>query len=223
MRIATSALLVGAASAVNLQQDTQHVISDAADKVKEVASSWADKVKDYEAVFGSMTSEAKALWDEVEMLVPNAFDALPPLTKPKKHERKPDSKWDFVTKGADVQALWTENTADAESHRVVGGDLEAYNLRTKAVDPSKLGVDTVKQYSGYLDDEANDKHLFYCTYTATSHSALPRPWLVSLSRLHHHDLAAWTDSFTQGSLSRVMTPRRTPSSSGSTAARAARP
>lgn len=172
MRIATSALLVGAASAVNLQQDAQHVIGDAADKVQEVASSWADKVKDYEAVFGAMTSEAKALWDEVEMLVPNAFDALPPLTKPKKHERKPDSKWDFVTKGADVQALWTENTADAESHRVVGGDLEDYNLRTKAVDPSKLGVDTVKQYSGYLDDEANDKHLFYCTYTFTSTSLL---------------------------------------------------
>jgi len=31
----------------------------------------------------------------------------------------------------------------------------------KKVDPSKLGVDTVKQYSGYLDDEKNDKHLFY--------------------------------------------------------------
>jgi cathepsin A (carboxypeptidase C) len=40
--------------------------------------------------------------------------------------------------------------------------LEQYNLRGKKVDPSKLGVDTVKQYSGYLDDEANDKHLFYC-------------------------------------------------------------
>lgn len=188
MRIATSALLVGAASAVNLQQDTQHVIGDAADKVKEVASSWVDKVKDYEAVFGSMTSEAKALWDEVEMLVPNAFDALPPLTKPKKHQRKPDSKWDFVTKGADVQALWTENTADAESHRVVGGDLEAYNLRTKAVDPSKLGVDKVKQYSGYLDDEANDKHLFYCTYTTTSPSSLPDSEPVAVAAPYHPSL-----------------------------------
>jgi cathepsin A (carboxypeptidase C) len=27
-----------------------------------------------------------------------------------------------------------------------------------------LGVDKVKQYSGYLDDEEEDKHLFYCEY-----------------------------------------------------------
>lgn len=163
MRIATSALLVGAASAANLQQDTQHVLNGAAEKASDVTSSWADKIKDYEAAFGSMTSEAKAVWDEISLLIPNAFDALPPLNKPKKHARKPDSHWDFITKGADVQSVWTKATAESESHRVVGGDLEAYNLRTKAVDPSKLGVDTVKQYSGYLDDEANDKHLFYCT------------------------------------------------------------
>lgn len=163
MRIATSALLVGAASAINLQQDAQHVLDGVTEKVQGATSSYADKIKDYEAAFGSMTSEAKAVWDEISLLIPNAFDALPPLTKPKKHARKPDSKWDFITKGAEVQNMWTKTTAESDSHRVVGGDLESYNLRTKAVDPSKLGVDTVKQYSGYLDDEANDKHLFYCT------------------------------------------------------------
>lgn len=167
MRIATSsALLVGAASAINFQQDAQQILGGATGKAKEVvsevASSWTDKVKEYEAVFGDMTSEAKAVWDEIALLIPNAFDSLPPLTKPKKHVRRPDSEWDFVTKGADVQALWTKATAEEESRRVVGGDLESYNLRTKAVDPSKLKVDSVKQYSGYLDDEANDKHLFYC-------------------------------------------------------------
>lgn len=175
MRIATSALLVGVASAVNLQQDAQHVLGGAAEKaqdVKHVASSWTDKIKEYEAAFGSMTSEAKAVWDEVSLLVPNAFDALPPLTKPKKHARKPDSHWDFITKGAQVQNLWTKATAGSDSHRVVGGDLESYNLRTKTVDPRKLAVDTVKQYSGYLDDEANDKHLFYCMSLATTHQAL---------------------------------------------------
>ncbi|ROV98189.1 hypothetical protein VSDG_04413 [Cytospora chrysosperma] len=161
MRIATSALLVGAASAVNLQKDAQHVLDGVAGKAQDVTSSWADKIKDYEAAFGAMTTEAKAVFDEISLLIPNAFDSLPPLTKPKKHARKPDSKWDFITKGAEVQNLWTEASAESESHRVVGGDLESYNLRTKAVDPSKLGVDTVKQYSGYLDDEANDKHLFY--------------------------------------------------------------
>lgn len=166
MRIATSALLVGATSAINFQQDTQHVLSGAAEKAKDVvheaAGTWTDKVKEYEAAFGEMTSEAKALFDEIAMLAPDALNAIPPLIKPAKHTRRPDSEWDFITQGTHVQSLWTEATADEESRRVVGGDLESYNLRTKAVDPSKLGVDTVKQYSGYLDDEANDKHLFYC-------------------------------------------------------------
>lgn len=163
MRTALSAAaLVGAASAINLQHDAQQVLGGASDKVKGVASGWADKVKEYEAAFGSMTSEARALWDEIALLVPNAYESIPSPPKPKKAVRKPDSEWDFVTKGADVQALWTKASTQQESHRVVGGDLEDYKLRTKAVDPSKLGVDTVKQYSGYLDDEANDKHLFYC-------------------------------------------------------------
>lgn len=177
MRSALSALaLVGAASAINLQHDAQQVLGSAADKAHSVASGWADKVKEYEAAFGSMTSEAKALWDELALLVPNAYESIPSPQKPKKHVRKPDSEWDFITKGADVQALWTKASAEEESHRVVGGDLESYKLRTKAVDPSKLGVDTVKQYSGYLDDEANDKHLFYCELswaraTTTRHTA----------------------------------------------------
>ncbi|PHH91392.1 hypothetical protein CDD83_647 [Cordyceps sp. RAO-2017] len=33
--------------------------------------------------------------------------------------------------------------------------------RVRQFDPSKLGVDTVKQMSGYLDDDEQDKHLFY--------------------------------------------------------------
>lgn len=183
MRIAAStALLAGAASALDLQHGAQQVLGGATDKAKEAisgaATHWTEKVKEYEAAFGEMTSDARALWDEVALLAPNAFDALPPLIKPKKHARKPDSEWDIVTKGADVQALWTKATADEESRRVIGGDLESYNLRTKAVDPSKLGVDTVKQYSGYLDDEANDKHLFYCKSShAHSSTAVTDPLL----------------------------------------------
>jgi cathepsin A (carboxypeptidase C) len=58
-------------------------------------------------------------------------------------------------------SVWVENS-NGEKERAIDGKLENYNLRAKKVDPSKLGVDTVKQYSGYLDDEKNDKHLFYC-------------------------------------------------------------
>jgi cathepsin A (carboxypeptidase C) len=61
------------------------------------------------------------------------------------------------------RSVWVEN-ANGQKERAIDGKLEQYNLRTKKVDPSKLGVDTVKQYSGYLDDEKNDKHLFYCKF-----------------------------------------------------------
>lgn len=63
---------------------------------------------------------------------------------------------------------------NGEEERHLDGDLEAYNLRAKKVDPSKLGVDPdVKQYSGYLDDEENDKHLFYCRPLGNSKSRIP--------------------------------------------------
>ncbi|KAK5992097.1 Carboxypeptidase Y-like protein [Cladobotryum mycophilum] len=82
----------------------------------------------------------------------NVFQPVVPA--PRNVYRKPDSAWDHVVKGADVKAA-------AFGAEALDGELENYNLRAKKVDPSKLGVDKVKQYSGYLDDEANDKHLFY--------------------------------------------------------------
>lgn len=166
MRIATSALLAGAASAAIFQNDGQHVISDSGSgsEPASTASSWLPHLDALEKVWGNMTSETKALWDEIALLVPGAFDQihqLPALSKPKKHTRQPDSTWDHVVKGADVQAIWTKE-ADSEPHRHVGGQLDNYNLRVKDVDPSALKVDTVKQKSGYLDLEEEDKHFFFC-------------------------------------------------------------
>lgn len=165
MRIAASTLLVGAASAaIHVQDDgSQRVLgaSPLGDAVKPIGESWQKPLKSLEDLLGSMTSEAKAVWDELKLLVPDAAEQAATLfSSPKPHVRKPDNAWDHVVKGADVQALWVESEG-AERHRKVDGRLEDYNLRAKAVDPSKLGVDKVKQYSGYLDDEANDKHLFY--------------------------------------------------------------
>ncbi|KAK8050613.1 carboxypeptidase Y [Apiospora phragmitis] len=107
-------------------------------------------------------TEAKGLWDELSLLVPGFMEKAHTMIaqqKPKPHKRKPDSEWDHVVKGADIQSMWVGR--DGVNQRKVDGSLEAYNLRAKKVDPSALGVDKVKQYSGYLDDEANDKHLFY--------------------------------------------------------------
>jgi cathepsin A (carboxypeptidase C) len=120
-------------------------------------------------MFGELSSEAKAVWDEVAMLAPESVESFKKQVlgaKPKPSTRRPDHKWDHVVKGADVQAIWAQDE-NGESYRPIGGDLENHNLRVKSVDPSKLGVDSVKQYSGYLDNEANDKHLFYCKWAMT--------------------------------------------------------
>lgn len=174
MRIAASTVLLGAASAASFQQQAQHVLSGgfgrAQDAMKPLSDAFADAIADaagrpiesLEEAFGGMTAEAKALWDEIKLLVPeSAFKTSELFSKPKPHRRRHD--WDHVVKGADVQKVWVQG-ADGESHRQVDGRLENFNLRVKSVDPSKLNVDSVKQYSGYLDDEANDKHLFYCKF-----------------------------------------------------------
>ncbi|CAM1505608.1 Fc.00g112450.m01.CDS01 [Cosmosporella sp. VM-42] len=158
MRLSTSALVLGAASSAVGFQD-QKILGGEADKPVIDVHSWTQPLEEF---FGEFTTEAKAVWDEVSMLVPDAVEAFKKQaigTKPKPASRRPDSEWDHILKGADVQNMWVEK--NGEPHREVGGRLENYNLRTKKVDPAKLKVDTVKQYSGYLDDEEEDKHLFY--------------------------------------------------------------
>ena len=165
MRIAASTVLLGTASAASfpfLQDQAQHVLGGP-ESMKPIVDEAANGFKGFGDQFKGMTEEAKALWDEVKMLVGDAaFEKPSWFSPPKPHKRRPDSEWDHIVKGAEVQKVWVED--EEGSHRQVGGRLEDFNLRVKTVDPSKLGVDTVKQFSGYLDDEANDKHLFYCTY-----------------------------------------------------------
>lgn len=168
MRLSTSALVLGAASSAVGFQD-QKVLKDASSKPLvdsnglhlDTLEAWT---KPFTDAFGEMSSEAKATWHELSLMVPGAVEAFKKqLTefKPKKHSRIPNHKWDHVVRGADVQRSWVKGD-DGQSRRKVGGKLDNFGLRVKKVDPSKLGVDKVKQYSGYLDDEEKDKHLFYC-------------------------------------------------------------
>lgn len=158
MRVLTSSLLAGAASAAIAPQ--QYVLQ----QPKSIVNAWSKPLHDLHESFNSMTSEARAIWDEVAMMFPEAMDKASFFSTPKKHTRRPDSQWDHIVKGADIQSIWVENKM-GEKEREVDGKLEDYSLRAKKVDPSALGVDPgVKQYSGYLDDDKNDKHLFYCEY-----------------------------------------------------------
>lgn len=84
------------------------------------------------------------------------------MSEPKPHVRKHDSEWDHIISGADIESAWMYDVATGEQRREIDGHLGDYSMRTKKVDPSSLGIDKVKQYSGYLDDDKEDKHLFYC-------------------------------------------------------------
>lgn len=203
MKVATSALLVGAASAAVSPQQQILKFPNSFEEVK--SSAWAKPLQHLEESLKSLTGEARAVWDEVAMMFPESFEKAAFFSSPKPHTRKPDSEWDHIVSGAEVQSVWVENAA-GQKEREIDGKLESYSLRVKSVDPSVLGVDKVKQYSGYLDDDEEDKHLFYCEYPADPHRP---PRLLT------------TDP-PQGSSSRATTPKTTPLSSGSTAAPAAR-
>ncbi|PSN74945.1 hypothetical protein BS50DRAFT_567701 [Corynespora cassiicola Philippines] len=159
MKVAASALLIGAASAaVAPQQQVLKFPEQLQEQLK--SDSWSKPLHNLEESLKSLTGEARRIWDEVALMFPESFDKASFFSPPKPHTRKPDHEWDHVVKGADIQSVWVEND-NGEKEREIDGKLENYNLRVKKVDPSSLGVDKVKQYSGYLDDEEEDKHLFY--------------------------------------------------------------
>ena len=155
MKLLSSALLVrGCAALSPIQQVLQ--------APRHTLDTWTKPLQSLQDSLKSLTKDARAVWDEVAMLYPDALDQASFFSPPKKHSRRPDSYWDHITMGADVQSVWVKNEK-GEQEREIDGRLEAYNLRTKKVDPTSLGVDPgVQQYSGYLDDNENDKHLFYC-------------------------------------------------------------
>jgi cathepsin A (carboxypeptidase C) len=157
MKVLASALLLGAATAA---MAPQHVLKPP----KTPSPVWVKPLESLSEILKSLSSEAQELWDEMALNFPESFEqaAGTLFSSPKPHTRRPDSHWDYVVKGADVQSVWVENSK-GEKERELDGKLENYNLRAKKVDPSTLGIDPgIKQYSGYLDDEEKDKHLFYC-------------------------------------------------------------
>ena len=156
MKSLTPWLLIGAASAAVSPQ--QQVLQPP----KQASDAWTRPLHSIQESLKTLTGEARAIWDEIAMLYPEDMAKANLLSLPKKHTRRPDSHWDHITKGEEVQNIRVENS-DGERERDVDGKLDTYNLRSKKVDPSSLGVDPdIKQYSGYLDDEEHDKHLFYC-------------------------------------------------------------
>lgn len=111
-----------------------------------------------------LTGDAQSLWSTIQEAVPDA-KLSDYFIKPKPHTRRPDSHWANIVRGSAKKQSWTVSGKTAGDKSVESQDISEYDLRTKAVDPSELGVDPgVKQYSGYLDNNDSDKHLFFCMY-----------------------------------------------------------
>jgi cathepsin A (carboxypeptidase C) len=162
MRVLATTLLIGAVAAAVPQQQILRLPKQSVDALSKPLHKLQESLE-------SLSDEARAIWDEVSTLFPEAMDKIPFFSLPKKHTRRPDSHWDHIVRGADVQSVWVEG-ANGEKEREIDGKFASYDLRVKKVDPSKLGVDPdIKQYSGYLDDNENDKHLFYCMTSLNLH------------------------------------------------------
>lgn len=156
MKFAASSLLFAAAATASFappQQVLQQPLDAAKDLLRPLYEATSESLKEVPA-------GVSEIWVEVAEMFPDAFEGLSYLAKPKPHKRLPDSTWKKITKGSDLESMLIESK-NGGKEREFDGDLAAYTLRTKAVDPGSLGVDKVKQYSGYLDDDENDKHLFY--------------------------------------------------------------
>ena len=165
MRVLPATLLVGAAAAA--APPVQQVMSAGREHMESLTQQGSDAFSKashlVEEQLKTLSGEAKQLWEEMTNYFPGT-EAAPMLSLPKKATRRPSSHWDHIVSGADVQSVWVDG-ASGTKEREIDGKLEAYDLRVKKVDPASLGVDPdVKQYSGYLDDNENDKHLFYCEY-----------------------------------------------------------
>ncbi|KAK9318025.1 Alpha/Beta hydrolase protein [Lipomyces starkeyi] len=102
------------------------------------SSALGEAIKALGDSFQQITSETAQVWAEMEREFPDAVDKLTFLSEPKPATQRPATEFDF---------------------HVSAKELPGHALRVKK--PADLGVDTVKQYSGYLDVEDEDKHFFY--------------------------------------------------------------
>lgn len=88
--------------------------------------------------------------------------------KPPKFTKRPDSEWDHIVDGRDVEAMMK-----ATGQRVDG---KFANKKLRIKEPVGLGVDRVKQYSGYIDVD-EDKHIFFCSSRVPASRAQLMPLL----------------------------------------------
>jgi len=139
-----------------------HDSTEARDQVPSFLSSAYSQLKN---IHGELTPEAISIWKEVADLFPgDTTDAVQRLTskgfKPKAASKRPDSDYDYIITGDELESMYVTNGRNGEKRKKLGGNFKNKRLRVKK--PNSLGIDEgVKQLSGYLDVD-DDKHFFFC-------------------------------------------------------------
>src|SRR5277367_6723868 len=106
MKALTTSLLIGAAAAA-LQQPLQ--LPKDLPQPNEAKNTGPHQLHNLKDVLSRLTSEARAVWDEVALMYPEDMAAASFFSTPKKHTRRASHEWDYHVKGADVQGVWVDN------------------------------------------------------------------------------------------------------------------
>ncbi|PVH22191.1 hypothetical protein CXQ85_004861 [Candidozyma haemuli] len=160
MRISTfvaAACAASSASAVSIPMDrlqnVQQVLSDKASSLSsqyaDIRGAWENKKGDVLSKIAQYVKEpidaipkdAAALWSEMMLKFPESVSSLK-FKNPASSAKKIARTFDF-------------HVSDAK--------LPNHKLRVKST-PEDLGIDSVKQYSGYLDVADEDKHFFFWAF-----------------------------------------------------------
>lgn len=146
--IALASLLAIDVNGFSLQESFQQVAPSKSFLDRAIDALGLDKKSVLDSMnLGSLNLDLKEIWNEMPLKFPKQLEEIQFITKPKFSTKKNEPKfnarkWDYVTKDS---------------------ELSNYQLRVNKIkDTKKLGVDPdVKQFTGYLDVEDEDKHFFY--------------------------------------------------------------
>lgn len=161
MRFAYSLTLLAACNAFKVpgfswgdDNDVQLTQTPLAEKVSQLSSQFSKYFSDLETEILSVPQADRSLlrsaWEELAKLSPS---------KQLEYFKRYESKFG-VTK-EHMNNKFNSNEAAADEDTVTLSQFEGYSLTVAKTKPESLGLDTVKQYTGYLDVEALDKHFFY--------------------------------------------------------------
>ncbi|KAK6454107.1 carboxypeptidase Y precursor [Scheffersomyces xylosifermentans] len=136
----------------------QQILSPQVAKVSEEASNefglaaYLDSAKE-------LPNEVRSAWEQMQQKLPkNEIEKLV-ATYQSKYSVKAKN---FNNRIKDFSKTFTASTSQQDQFETLSNDKFAeYSLRVNKNKPELLGLDNVKQYTGYLDVDVLDKHFFY--------------------------------------------------------------